>query len=297
MEVKTSFSIKDLENLSGIKAHTIRIWEKRYKLLEPQRSDTNIRTYDIKNLQKLLNVALLNHYGFKISKVAEMDEDEVNMRVREMGVSKNDSSKAVNTFKMAMLNFDEQLFNNTFNQLQAQFSFREIFLNTFLRLLEDIGVLWTTNTINPAHEHFITTLIKQKLLLNIERVQNTGNNNDKTFVLFLPLNEIHDLGLLYIHFELLIKGYKSIFLGTSVPIDSLYELQKNFEHICFVSYLTVQPDKDDVKDYLETITSELLNPRGEELHILGRNTLHLQKNDLPKQVHVHSNIINLINTL
>ena len=139
MSIKTSFSIKDLENLSGIKAHTIRIWEKRYNLLVPERTDTNIRTYDLDNLQKILNVVLLSENGYKVSKIAALDEKEMHRKVKDLAIDNSNSKHAINLFKIAMLNFDQQLFDNTFNQLLTQSSFREIFLNVILNLLEDIG--------------------------------------------------------------------------------------------------------------------------------------------------------------
>ena len=296
MSIKTSFSIKDLENLSGIKAHTIRIWEKRYNLLIPERSDTNIRTYDLENLQKILNVALLSENGFKVSKIAALNELELHQKVRELVVEKNNSKHAINLFKISMLNFDHQLFDNTFNQLLTQYSFREIFLDVIIQLLEEIGILWISKTITPAHEHFISTLIKQKLLVNIERVQNIKIDSPKTIVLYLPMDEIHEIGLLYIHFEMLLKGYKSIYLGESVPIDSLKELQKIFKDITFISYFTVSPSLDKIDSYIEDISSEILEERKENLHLIGRNTKNLKlKNN--SNIHVHSSILELISAI
>lgn len=294
MGIKTSFSIKDLENLSGVKAHTIRIWEKRYNLLQPERSDTNIRTYDLSSLQKILNIALLNENGYKVSKIAQLDEQELYRKVRELVVDKDNSSYSINAFKLSMLNFDQPLFDHTYNQLLTQNSFRDIFLKVFLQLLEDIGLLWVTKTITPAHEHFISTLIKQKLLINIERVQNINVNSEQTYVLFLPDNEIHELGLLYTHFELLLKGHKSVYLGASVPLDNLTELQKTFTKIRYISYFTVEPSVERAKDYLQEMSDEILSIRGEQLHILGRNTKDLKKDELPENVFVHKHIIELI---
>ncbi len=294
MSIKTSFSIKDLENLSGIKAHTIRIWEKRYDLLEPERTDTNIRTYNLENLQKILNVSLLSENGLKVSKIAALNELELNRRVRELVVDKNSSQHAINMFKIAMLNFDQQLFDTTFNQLLTQHSFREIFLNVILNLLEEIGLLWQCNTITPAHERFISTLIQQKLLINIERVQNSKIEDNRTAVLFLPLNENHEIGLLYIHFELLLKGFKSVFLGPSVPISNLKELQNIFADITYISYFTVEPLVEDAENYINQMSNEILQLRNEKFHILGHNTKQLEKGKLPKNVFVHQNILELI---
>ena len=161
--VKNVFSIKDLENLSGIKAHTIRIWEKRYNILEPMRTDTNIRLYDLKNLQKLLNIVLLHDYGYKISRIAKYKEDEIPEIVNTIISKKSAKSHAIANFKMAMINFDQTLFFNTYDKLLSEKSFREVFFEVFIPLMNEIGLLWQTDTVTPAHEHFITYLIKQKL--------------------------------------------------------------------------------------------------------------------------------------
>lgn len=296
MSIKKSFSINDLENLSGVKAHTIRIWEKRYNLLQPQRSDTNIRTYDHDNLKKILNVALLNNYGHKVSKIAALTEDELHQRVSDIAVSENHSTHSINTFKVAMLNFDQRLFDETYNDLLTKHSFQKIFQDVFLPFLENIGLLWLSKTIVPAHEHFVFTLIKQKLLIKIEEAQSARNKSEKTFVLFLPINEIHDLGLLYVHFELLLKGYRSIFLGQSVPTQNLIELQNTFNKVVFISYFTVEPIAQKAEEFLSDISEKILSKRNETLHILGRNTLHLNSKKLPTNITCHKDIISLINT-
>ena len=297
MSIKNSFSIKDLENLSGVKAHTIRIWEKRYNLLEPERSDSNIRTYNLQNLRKILNIAVLNKSGVKISKIADISEEELNHKVKDITLENKENSVAVNNFKIAMLNFDQSLFEETYNKLLACNSFRDVFLKDFLILLTDIGNLWTTNTISPAHERFISTLIKQKILINIERVQNVNPRDDMTYILYLPMNEIHDIGVLYVHFELMLKGYKSVFLGPSVPLENLYELQHVFENITYISYFTVEPVVDRVYDYLNEMNNNILSKRNEPMHILGNNTKGLDKNKIPNNVKVHDSIIDLIDVL
>ena len=132
--IKTTFSIKDLENLSGIKAHTIRIWEKRYNILEPLRTDTNIRLYDLSSLQKLLNVTLLNDYGYKISKIATFPPEKIPSLVKEIIQEKNSKNHAISAFKIAMMNFDQELFLNTYNWLASEKSFRELFFVFFIPL-------------------------------------------------------------------------------------------------------------------------------------------------------------------
>ncbi len=297
MSIKNSFSIKDLENLSGVKAHTIRIWEKRYNLLEPERSDSNIRTYNLQNLRKILNIAVLNNSGVKISKIADISEEELNDKVKGITIDNKENSIAVNNFKIAMLNFDQSLFEETYNKLLACNSFRDVFLKEFLVLLHDIGNLWSTNTISPAHERFISTLIKQKILINIERVQNVNPKDDITYILFLPQNEIHDIGVLYIHFELMLKGYKSVFLGPSVPLENLYELQHVFKNITYISYFTVKPTVDKVYSYLKEMDNNILSKRNEAMHILGNNTKDLDSSKISNNITIHNSIIELIDIL
>lgn len=294
MSIKTSFSIKDLENLSGVKAHTIRIWEKRYNLFQPKRTDTNIRTYDLKSLQKVLNIALLLKNGHKISKLAKLDEEEISSKVKALSTIDDDILYTINTFKLAMLNFDQQLFDDTYSQLLAKYTFQEIFASYFIKLLEHIGLLWTSNTILPAHEHFVSTLIKQKILLNIEKAKGQYQRTDKTYVLFLPLNEMHDIGLLYIHLGLLLKGYQSIYLGESLPTGNLIEIQKVFSHVVFISYFTVEPSKNNTQAYLTEFHDSILTRRNEQLHILGKNTAHLEAGNLPSNIVLHENPIHLL---
>ena len=257
--VKNIFSIKDLENLSGIKAHTIRIWEKRYNVLEPNRTDTNIRLYDLASLQKLLNITLLHNHGYKISKISKYPPEKIPQLVREIISEKSAKSHAISAFKMAMMNFDQAQFFATYNSLLAEKSFREVFYDVFIPLMTELGLLWQSDTITPAHEHFISYLIKQKLLINTEKVQVLEpTKTDKIFVLYLPMNEIHELGLMYLNYEILLHGYKTIYLGESVPTENLKDLNKYFDSIVFISYMTVQPDKDSVNEYVKEIQDAVL---------------------------------------
>lgn len=296
--IKINFSIKDLENLTGIKAHTIRIWEKRYNLLTPNRSDTNIRNYSLESFKKLLNVSYLNNNGLKISRIAELKEEEIATKVKELALKGKAEDYAVNAFKIAMINFDQVLFYNTYSSLLATNSFSNIFYNTFLPLLNDIGLLWQTSTITPAQEHFISVLIKQKILLNIEKLQSLNPQpNTKTFVLFLPQHEVHDIGLLFINYQLRSKGYHTIFLGESVPMESLKELFNFFNDICFVSYFTVYPEEENITAYLKDFSNLLLNNNSTKLLLLGQKLNNYSNNELPKNITIHKSIENLVKDL
>lgn len=292
--VKNVFSIKDLENLSGIKAHTIRIWEKRYNILEPMRSETNIRFYDIKNLQKLLNIVLLHNYGYKISKISTLSSEEFNKLANDIISEKSAKNHAISTFKIAMMNFDQTLFFNTYNKLLSEKSFKEVFYSVFIPLMQELGFLWQTDTISPAHEHFITYLIKQKLLINTEKVQTlTPTREDKVFVLFLPSNEIHELGIMYLNYEILLHGYQTIYLGESIPIDSLLDLKSAFEKITFVSYFTVEPNPEILEDYVDEMYQKLIKDSDNEMLLLGRMTAEIKDKNKYKNINIYNSIEDL----
>jgi methanogenic corrinoid protein MtbC1 len=285
--VKNIFHIKDLENLSGIKAHTIRIWEKRYNVLEPMRTDTNIRFYDVANLQKLLNISTLHSFGYKISAISKLPPERIPVMVREILGNKSMANHVLNNFKMAMVNFDQALFLNTYNSLLQDQSFREIFHNYFIPLLKEIGDLWQTNTITPAHEHFISFLIKQKIAANTEKLQLTPPvKTDRVFVLFLPLNEIHELGLMFLNYELILNGYRSVYLGESVPVESLKDVKNYFDNVTFLTYMTVEPGMESVNAYIDELKREVVNDEGTELHLLGRNAQFIDKAKIDNRIKI-----------
>ena len=296
--VKKNFSIRDLENLSGIKAHTIRIWEKRYNLLSPERTDTNIRTYTLSSLQKLLNITLLYHNGHKISKIAKIPEGEIPLVVREIVAKNSLKNHSLNAFKLAMVNFDQTIFFNTYNSLISEKSFREVFKETFIPLLNELGLLWQTDTISPAHEHFITSLIKQKILLNTEKLQHLKpTKTDKVFVAYLPENEIHEIGLLYLNYEIILRGYKSIYLGQTIPMENLMDVMKYFDNIYFLSYFTVVPEKDRISKYISDFEKLVADYNNPNLWILGRQVQHLEESELPNFVKTFHSIDNVISHL
>lgn len=295
--IKSMFSIKDLENLSGIKAHTIRIWEKRYDILQPMRTDTNIRLYDLASLQKLLNITLLHDYGYKISKIATYPQEKIPSLVREIISSKTAKSHAISEFKMAMMNFDQELFFNTYNWLIAEKSFKEVFYQVFIPLLDELGLLWQSDTITPAHEHFISYLIKQKVLVNTEKLQVLKpTKTDKIFVLSLPMNEIHELGLMYLNYEILLQGYKTVFLGESMPINNLIDIKKHFNSIVFISYMTVQPERDMLDSYIQKMSVELLDDTT-EVWFIGRLVEFIKKDGLSDRITIFSSITELVDQI
>ncbi|MCC4211144.1 MerR family transcriptional regulator [Leeuwenhoekiella parthenopeia] len=284
--VKSTFSIKDLECFGGVKAHTIRMWERRYNLLEPKRTDTNIRYYDLADLQKLLNVTFLLQHDYKISKVAEHSTEEIAHLVQEF-LKKNrlgSNYHAISSFKIAMMNFDHHLFTKTFNTLSEKMEFRKIFFQVFIPLLEEIGLLWQSNAINPAHEHFISNLIRQKMQVKIESYSaNNKSTSSKTFVLFLPENEIHDLGLIFLNYEVAAKGFKYIYLGQSIQTESLKYLVSALPDAHFVSYMTINSNGISIAEFARQFNRDVESDKV-PLYLLGRLIHEENQADMPSNV-------------
>ena len=274
---KKYFSIRDLQNLSGIKAHTIRIWEKRYLLLSPERTETNIRTYSLDSLQKLLNITLLYNNGYKISKIAKIQETQIPTMVNEIIAKNSEKHHAVNAFKLAMVNFDTAQFYNTYNSLVAERSFKEMFNDVLVPLMNELGLLWQVKAISTAHEHFITSLIKQKIYIHTEKFQKLQpTREEEVFVLYLPEGEIHEVGLLFLNYEIVSKGFRSIYLGQANSLESLKELLGYYSKVHFVSYFTVSPQNDEIEKYLRDFNLSLYRP-GCKLSILGYQTQRMPK--------------------
>ena len=294
--IKQNFSIKDLEHLSGVKAHTIRIWEKRYNILTPERTDTNIRTYDVCNLQKILNVTFLNEHGYKISRIAKLSDPEISKMVKEVAASSSVQNRAINSFKIAMINFDQALFNKTYNSLLEIKTFQKIFHEVFLPLLDEIGLLWQTDTINPVHEHFLVGLIKQKLYLNIAQLENEGNYRDESlYVLFLPENEIHDLGILYLNYELNLNQRKTIYLGPSMPIKDMKYLLEIHSNPKFISYLTIGPR--EISEFVDEFDKELCEDSLKELYLFGARIQSLDPTRQPSHIKLFKSITEFSSSL
>ncbi|RAR75662.1 MerR family transcriptional regulator [Flavobacterium aciduliphilum] len=275
--IKIEFSIKDLENLSGIKAHTIRIWEKRYHIFNPNRTETNVRFYSIEELCKLLNIAFLNNYGYKISRIASLSDKDLIATVKQVNSSITNLNYSINVLKVAMFNFDSVLFNQTHEELAKVKSFGEIFIDVYFPFLREIGMLWQTNSIKSIHEHFVSYLIYQKLISYIATINKEANYIDetKTFVLFLPENEIHEMSLMFVNSQLLEMGYKTIYLGSSVPFSDLVEMNKMFQEVIYVSYFTVAPHVDVLESYLFRFNDEIIAQSNSKLLISGAQTKQL----------------------
>ena len=216
----SSYTIKDLEQISGIKAHTIRIWEQRYGFLQPQRTETNIRTYSADELKVILNVSLLNKYGYKISHINKMSSAEIEDKIFGLNHLDAEKERVVNALIKDMVSLDMLSFERQLDNYIAQKGVEKTITEIIFCFLERVGVLWITNHINPAQEHLASNIVRQKIILGIEKLPKMYNNA-KLIVLFMPEGEYHEIGLLFVHFLLKSKGYNVDYLGTNVPIVDL----------------------------------------------------------------------------
>jgi MerR family transcriptional regulator, light-induced transcriptional regulator len=245
------FSIKDIEKLSGIKAHTLRIWEQRYGILKPNRTDTNIRWYDNDELKNILNVSLLNNHGYKISKIAGLSKEEIASEVTKIVDSTSKECEQISSLIISMVEMDERRFEQIISNQILRNGFSYTIEEVIYPFLHKIGVMWHTGSINPAQEHFITHLIRQKLIVAIDGQIVIEKNQSKKFILYLPENELHELSLLYFTYLLKSNGHFVTYLGQSIPmidVERVAEI-KNSDYI--VSVFTHK--MDSIQDYLDKL--------------------------------------------
>lgn len=248
-----SFTIKDLENLSGIKAHTIRIWEQRYSFLKPDRTDTNIRVYSNDELKKLLNVALLNKFGFKISHIDKMDEGELWDKILSLNQQDALQERIVNILIQCMIDLDMEAFEDELDNFITAKGIEKTISQIIFPFLEKIGILWLTNHINPGQEHLVTNIIRQKLIVGIENVRNTVKI-DKTVLLFLPETEYHELSLLFMNYMLKSKGVSTIYLGSSIPLRDVEYLVKLKKPDYIYTHLTSVGPKFNFERFVDNLS-------------------------------------------
>jgi DNA-binding transcriptional MerR regulator len=217
------YTIRDLEKLSGIKAHTIRIWENRYGIISPGRTATNRRRYTDNDLRKLINISILNRNGFKISRIASMSFPEIEDKVSIISRDLSRDDMQVETLIIAMFDLDEVSFSELLNRSVLNRGFEDTFTGIVFPFLKRVGVLWVTGTIIPAQEHFVSNLIRQKLISNIDALITRKKENRKKVLLFLPENELHELGLLYFAYITRKNGHEVLYLGSQTPLESVVE--------------------------------------------------------------------------
>ncbi len=271
------YSIKDLEKITGIKAHTIRIWEKRYGIVEPSRTQTNIRFYSDKDLRHLMNVAILNKYGYKISNIQSMTDVEISNSVVELTNQDLDNDHQVDNLVMAMIELDEPRFEKIISTSIIKDGFGITFEKLLQKFLEKVGILWQIGKIIPVQEHFITQLIKQKLILAIDGQQKLIETH-KTFLLFLPENEFHELALLYLNYLIRKAGHKAIYLGQNVPLQNI----KKVFQIHHVDYLVTSAVSFGTEETLSNLIEELIQDYGDKKILIGGNFAAFQSITFPE---------------
>lgn len=255
-QVMGQYSIKELEKLSGIKAHTIRIWEKRHRIVEPQRTQTNIRLYSDEDLKRIINVSLLNHHGLKISRIARMSNEEINQKIAELTRQKADTELFIDQLVVAMVDLDEWKFNEIIGQLDNRFGFIKTTTDVIYPFLEKIGVMWQTGTITPAHEHFISNLIRQKLITAIASLP-IAPRTAPAALLFLPEGELHEFGLLFFHYITRKKGFYTFYLGQSVPLpDVLAIYDQHRPRIVLTNFIST-PAPSQMQSYLNRLADHM----------------------------------------
>lgn len=251
-----AFTIKDLENLSGIKAHTIRIWEQRYGFLKPKRSDTNIRYYCNEELKTVLNIALLNKYGYKISHINRMTETELRDKILSLSQAEALQERIINDLIHHMVDLDVEGFEAVLDSYIRIKGVDKTITLIIFPFLDKVGILWMTNHINIAQEHLVTNIIRQKLIVGIEGAVSHIERN-KTALLFLPEGEQHELGLLYIYYLLKVRGVKVLYLGANLPVKDLEFVVKMKKPDILYSHITCLPGRSSFEKFMSQYKSSL----------------------------------------
>lgn len=245
-----TYSIRDLEKISGIKAHTLRIWEQRYSILTPRRTETNIRYYEEDDLRLLLSISMLNNNGYKISKIAKMNSEEIHKTCQELCDVSEEYANQINALTLAMIEMDEDRFEKIISNGALRYGFEDLMVNIVHPFYERVGILWQTGTIRPAQEHFISNLLRQKMIVAIDGQVTPRGNDVPKYLLFLPDNELHENGLLFASYLLRARKNRVIYLGASLPEADLQSVYDSYQPDYLLTIITIAPPKETAADYL-----------------------------------------------
>ena len=255
----SSYSIKDLEQLSGIKAHTLRIWEQRYNIIAPQRTNTNIRTYDDQDLKLVLNISLLKDHGYKISEISKLSMEDMRLEVLKISTRQLSYPDQIQALTLSMIDLDEERFEKIISTNSLQFGFENTMINIVYPFLSRIGTLWITGSIGPAQEHFMTNLIRQKLIVAIDGQMSKPRPTGKTYMLFLPEGEFHEIGLLFANYLIRSRANKVIYLGQSLPFNELVFVYKIYQPDYLFTALTSVPTNHEVQPFVNRLSQTFPN--------------------------------------
>jgi len=285
------YSIKDLEKLCGIKAHTIRIWEQRYGIVLPKRSKTNIRYYQDADLKRLLNVALLNRNGIKISKIAKMTPDEISGKVSAIAEINFEYGTQLDALTLSMIEMDELKFDRIVSANIRQLGFERTMLEVIHPFLDKLGVLWLTGSLKPVQENFMSYLIRQKIISAIDQEPFASGYHQPTFLLYLPERETQELNLLFMHYLLKARRFKVVYLGKNV---SLLDLQDAYG-ICKPNYIFTMITETYSKRPVQNYVNELSNQFPETKILLSGYQVVAQNVPSTDSVSIFPNLTELVN--
>lgn len=223
------YSISDIEGLIGIKAHTIRAWEIRYNLVPPKRTPTNIRYYDEEDLKMLLNIVALNENGYKISKIAQMNRKKISDLVLQLKTDWSNESVQLINLSNATIKYDELAFSKILASCITEMGLTKTMDQVLFPFMKRIGMLWQIGAIDPAHEHFAANLIRDRLIVEIDKVEKVSNKHAKRFLLFLPEAELHETGLLFARYLLKNCGHETLYLGQEIPYSDLKKVIESYK--------------------------------------------------------------------
>ena len=249
------YTISDLEKLSGIKAHTIRMWEKRYEIIEPKRTNTNIRYYLDEDLKHILNVAILNRNGFKISAIAKMSKEEIDEKAAEFANITFSEDNVIDTLTLALIELDEFKFSRIIDSNIRQEGFENTMLKVIYPLISKLTMLWITGSIKPVHENFMTLIIRQKLIAEIERVQQNIDIDAPKYILFLPPGEKQELSLLFMHYLIAARQMRVINLGQDISFEDLVDACTIQYPDCIATVLSENEDID-LQKFVNTLSDK-----------------------------------------
>jgi MerR family transcriptional regulator, light-induced transcriptional regulator len=253
------YSIKDLEKLTGIKAHTIRIWEQRYQLICPNRTKTNIRYYDDIALKLLLNIALLNKNGVKISKIATMTREEIAEQVSTIAEVDFDYDTQLDALTIAIIEMDEYKFDRILTTNIDDIGFERTMLEIIYPFLERLSLLWLTGSITPIHEHFMGYLLRQKVIVAIDREPLASGRDVKKFIIYLPEGERQELSLLFMHYLLKVRKHQVIYLGQEISLGDLQDACQIHKPDYIFTLLNEPILKMSVQQYVEKLANDFGN--------------------------------------
>jgi DNA-binding transcriptional MerR regulator len=290
MKFQANYSIKDLEKLSGIKAHTLRIWEKRYALFEPDRTDTNIRYYSNDDLKRILNIGLLNKNGIKISKIAGMSESEISKKVSEINMVRTENEDLIDNLMVGMIDLNESFFEKIFSASILRIGFENTIQKVIFPFFQRIGVMWQTGGINPAQEHFVSNIVRQKLIVAIDGIKNPENFTRGTVVLFLPENELHEMSLLFYNYAFRARNYKTVYLGQTVPTKNLERVAEVVKPDFLIAVATNPFPKKEIDSFLNTLGNI---PGVKKVFLSGKAILDYKKK-FPSAIRVFKNLDELL---